>query len=182
MQITLLPREHQPTDSEVAPLLDQLADLLVDAVDSGASVGFLAPLGHDAAVRWWAAALADPDTATWLARAEAAGPVVGVVRLVLAGMPNGTHRAEVSKLLVHRGARGQGIGRGLMRTLEEHAHAIGRTRLVLDTETGSQAESLYESWGWDRVGTIPDYALGPDGRLGATTFLTRATAPERTSP
>lgn len=173
MQITLLPRDHQPTDSEVA----ELAGLLVDAVDSGASVGFLAPLGHDAAARWWATALAAPETLTWLARTDATGPVVGVVRLVLAGMPNGMHRAEGSKLLVHREARGQGIGRALMRALEEHAHAIGRTRLVLDTETGSRAESLYESWGWDRVGTIPDYALGPDGRLGATTFFTRATAP-----
>jgi len=42
---------------------------------------------------------------------------------------------------------------------------------VLDTVTGGDAERLYERAGWVRVGSVPDYALMPDGALCATTFF-----------
>jgi hypothetical protein len=59
----------------------------------------------------------------------------------------------------------------LMRAAEEAALAAGRTVLVLDTVTGSEAERLYQRMGWTRVGVVPDYALWPDGRLCDTTFF-----------
>lgn len=40
-------------------LLDRLAGLLTDTVEGGASVGFLAPLGHAEAVAWWRGRAAD---------------------------------------------------------------------------------------------------------------------------
>jgi RimJ/RimL family protein N-acetyltransferase len=42
--------------------------------------------------------------------------------------------------------------------------------LVLDT-ANPDAERLYERAGWIRAGTVPDYALMPDGRLCDTTFF-----------
>ena len=42
-----------------------------------------------------------------------------------------------------------------------------RTVLVLDTAS-DEAERLYVRGGWQRVGTIPDYALMPDGAPCAT--------------
>lgn len=72
--------------------------------------------------------------------------------------------------MVHRDARGQGLGRTLLTTAEEAAVTAGVTLLHLDTETDSLAERLYGSAGWTRAGVIPDYAASPDGVLRPTTM------------
>nr|WP_225827825.1 GNAT family N-acetyltransferase [Streptomyces sp. TML10] len=149
-----------------------LAALLTDTVASGASVGFLAPLGHAEAVAWWQERAADAAAgllAVWAA-VDPAGRVTGTVGLVFPGKPNSRHRAELVKLMVHRRARGQGLGRRLLVTAERAAAADGRTLLHLDTETGSPAEHLYRSAGWTAAGAIPDYAARPTGELRPTTL------------
>ncbi|GAA2218735.1 GNAT family N-acetyltransferase [Streptomyces nogalater] len=151
---------------------DGLAALLTDTVASGASVGFLAPLGHAEAVAWWrerADAVATGRLAVWAAL-DATDRVTGTVGLDFPGKPNSRHRAELVKLMVHRCARGQGLGRRLLTTAERSAAADGRTLLHLDTETGSPAERLYRSAGWTAAGTIPDYALSPAGEPRPTTL------------
>ncbi len=143
--------------------LDELADLLVDAVESGASVSFLAPLSHAEARHWFAATLTEMELGRRVVLAAfMGGRLVGCAQLVLAWQANASHRAEVQKMLVHRAARRRGIGARLMRRLEAEARTLGRTLLVLDTETGSDAEHLYSHLGWTRVGVIPDYAMRPD--------------------
>lgn len=97
--------------------------------------------------------------------------VAGTVQVLLSMPPNQPHRAEVSKLLVHRSARRRGIARSLMEAAENEARASGKALLVLDTSTGSDAERLYSSLGWSKAGVIPGYALLPDGQLCDTTFL-----------
>jgi ribosomal protein S18 acetylase RimI-like enzyme len=153
-----------------------LAALLVDAVDSGASVGFLAPLGHAEAASWWqeAAEEAERGVRTVWASYGPDGAVTGVISLVRAGMPNQPHRGEISKLLVHRDARGRGLGRRLLAAAERAAAGEGRTLLVLDTESGSGAETLYRRAGWTRAGSIPGYALTPDGAPHPTTYYYKA--------
>ncbi|GAA2459591.1 GNAT family N-acetyltransferase [Streptomyces glaucus] len=151
--------------------LDGLAGLLTDTVDGGASVGFLAPLDGAEAVAWWkerAAAVAAGRLAVWVARDG--DRVTGTVGLAFADKPNSRHRAEIVKLMVHRGARGRGLGRALLATAEEAAAAAGVTLLHLDTETGSPAERLYRTAGWTRAGVIPDYAADPRGVLRPTTL------------
>ncbi len=150
----------------------QLADVLLDCVQDGASVGFLSSLTHHDSVVWWRDQLTDPDAMTWVARDDARR-IVGTVRLVLATKPNARHRADVCKLLVHRAARGLGVAGRLMTVAEDAARSLGRTLLVLDTHSGSPAESLYLRRGWARVGTIDAYAATPDGVLVATTILTK---------
>jgi len=145
----------------------------VDCVAGGASVGFLDPLDPAEAQAWWRRTLADPQTMTWVGRDVQTGRIVGTVRLILAGLPNAPHRAEVSKLLVHRSQRGRGAGSALMSTVEEAARRLGRTTLILDTQTGSLAEGLYERRGWERVGVVEDHALTPDGKLAPTTIFTK---------
>ena len=152
--------------------VEALADVMVDCVDGGASVNFLRPLAHDDAVAWWRAALADPHAPTWVARDDD-GTIVGCVRLALAQQPNGRHRGEVGKMLVDRRARGRGASRLLLAELEEYAVAHGRFRLLLDTETGSDAEAIYEHLGWTRVGSVPDFCLTADGELASTTYFTK---------
>jgi GNAT superfamily N-acetyltransferase len=88
---------------------------------------------------------------------------------MFAAAENQPHRADVSKLLVLRDARRQGLGERLMRAVEAEALAVGRTVLVLDTAT-VEAERVYERAGWTRLGVLPDYALMPDGSLCDTVF------------
>ncbi|MFE1797169.1 GNAT family N-acetyltransferase [Streptomyces sp. NPDC059517] len=150
---------------------NELADLLTDTVDGGASIGFLAPLDRATAVDWWrgrADALTDGSLAVWAAYLD--GHIVGTVSLVLPDKPNSRHRAEVAKLMVHREGRGRGLGRSLLVTAERAAVEAGLTLLTLDTETDSPAESLYRSAGWTRAGVIPDYARTPTGELHPTTL------------
>ncbi|MFJ1807581.1 MULTISPECIES: GNAT family N-acetyltransferase [unclassified Streptomyces] len=149
----------------------ELADLLVDAVDGGASLGFLAPLDRTQAAAWWrerAAGVAAGRLAVWAA--QEGGRVVGTVGLAFPDKPNSRHRAELVKLMVHRDVRGKGLGRALLTAAEKTAAAIGVTLLHLDTETDSPAEHLYRGAGWTRAGVIPDYAASPAGILRATTL------------
>jgi ribosomal protein S18 acetylase RimI-like enzyme len=149
----------------------ELAGLLAETVDGGASVGFLAPLDTAEAAAWWrerAAAVAAGELTVWVAY-DGRRPA-GTVGLALPGKPNSRHRAEVVKLMVRRDARGRGLGRTLLTTAERAAEASGITLLHLDTESGSPAEHLYRSAGWTRAGAIPDYAADPHGVLRPTTL------------
>jgi GNAT superfamily N-acetyltransferase len=149
----------------------QLADLLVDAVEGGASLGFLAPLDPTSAATWWESqvpALADGDLTLWAARDG--DRVSGTVSLRRERLPTGRHRAFVGKLMVRRADRGRGIARGLLAALESEAAATGVSLLVLDTETGSAAERLYRAAGWTVAGTVPGYAADPSGALRSSTF------------
>ncbi|WP_020129498.1 GNAT family N-acetyltransferase [Streptomyces sp. 303MFCol5.2] len=149
----------------------ELAGLLVDAVDDGASLGFLAPLDRTVAEHWWkdrAEGVAAGRLAVWAG--QDGDRVVGTVGLAFPDKPNSRHRAELVKLMVHRDARGKGIGRTLLTVAEESAVAAGVTLLHLDTETDSPAEHLYRIAGWTRAGVIPDYAASPAGVLRPTTL------------
>ena len=158
-----------------AAALDGLADLLVDAVEAGASVGFLPPLATAEARRFWSGQL--PAVERGAERAFVirgpGGSIDGCVMLDLAPMPNGRHRAEVKKLLVHRRARRQGLGRALMEAIDAEARRLGRTTLVLDTLAGHPSESFYRELGWTEVGRIDRYAEVPGGRFEPTVVFAR---------
>ncbi|MDQ0597463.1 GNAT superfamily N-acetyltransferase [Streptomyces canus] len=170
-------------EKEVLDRLDALAGLMADTVDGGASIGFLGPLDHAEATAWWkerAAGVAAGSLAIWAA--HDVERVVGTVSLAFPDKPNSRHRAELVKLMVHRDARGRGLGRRLLTTAEEAAVAAGVTLLHLDTETDSPAEHLYTTAGWTRSGVIPDYAADPAGVLRPTTLYFKqlgAAAPTR---
>jgi ribosomal protein S18 acetylase RimI-like enzyme len=156
--------------TEVREHLDALAAVVVDCVEGGASVSYLAPF-----------TLADARAAVepMVAEAEAGrrlilaafldGNLVGTVQVLLAFPPNQPHRGEIAKMLVHRSARNRGIGQQLMEHAEEAARAAGKTLLVLDTANGTAAR-LYERQDWVKVGEIPNFALYPDGSPCATVF------------
>jgi GNAT superfamily N-acetyltransferase len=151
--------------------LGQLAELLRDSVDGGASVGFLPPLAEEEARGYWQPVLAEAaGGARVLLVARQHGRIVGTVQLALERRPNGRHRAEVQKLLVHRSVRRQGIARRLMAAIEAEARAAGRTLLVLDTLEGHAAEQLYPAIGYVRAGRIPQFARTPDGLEATVVF------------
>ena len=154
--------------------IDALAGVLIDCVDGGASVSFMHPLPRDRAVAfWWRVAQGVDAGQRALLIAEDARGVCGTVQLVLDLPENQPHRADLSKMLVHRRARRQGLGAALMRAAEATARECGKTLLVLDAVTGGDAERLYERLGWQRVGVIPGYALMPRGEPCDTTVFYR---------
>ena len=165
-----LRRLHTLDDAQI----DELADVLIDCVEGGASVSFMHPLTRDRAVAFWrrvAQGVAAGQRA--LLVAEDAQGLCGTVQLVFDMPENQPHRADLAKMLVCRRARRQGIGAALMRAAEDAARQSGKTLLVLDAVTGGDAARLYECLGWVRVGDIPAYALFPQGGLCSTTVYYR---------
>ncbi len=169
--MTTIERVDAATARRIIP---GLVALLQDAVDDGASVGFLPPLGDAEARAYWDGAVNDlAHGGRVLFVAGQGDEIVGSVQLEPAGRANGAHRAEVQKLMVHRRARRQGVGLALMAALEEHARRIGRTLLVLDTREGDGSEALYQRCGYTRVGIIPRYARSAAGTLDGTVYYYR---------
>jgi GNAT superfamily N-acetyltransferase len=156
-------------------LVQGLCGLLIDAVEHGASVGFLAPLAAQTAARYWEQALSSLGTGLYLWVAQSGGIVVGSVQLLPSEKENGLHRAEIQKLFVLQSHRGQGIASQLMQAAEAFARSKDRTLLVLDTQAGSSAEAMYRHLGWQKAGEIPGYAAAPDGTLRATAYYFKRT-------
>jgi GNAT superfamily N-acetyltransferase len=151
--------------------IGELADVLTDCVEGGASVSFMLPFGRGDATNFFEKIIASvARNETVLVAAKLGGRIVGTVQLVLDMPPNQPHRADIRKLLVHRSARKHGVGAALMARAEDEAKARGRTLLVLDTASGD-AERLYARSGWQRVGVVPDYAMWPGGGFCDTTFF-----------
>ena len=151
--------------------IDELADVLADCVEGGASVSFMLPFGRDDAAKFFEKVIASVARGeTVLVAARLDGRIVGTVQLGLDMPPNQPHRGDIKKLLVHRAARSRGIGAMLMERAEAEAKARGRTLLVLDT-AGAEAERLYVRTGWQRVGVVPDYAMWPGGGFCDTVFF-----------
>ncbi|WP_369987111.1 N-acetyltransferase family protein [Pseudomonas xanthosomatis] len=154
-------------------ICDQLADVLIDCIEGGASVSFMWPLPRERAIAFWrslSAEVASGHRALLVAR-NSGGQIVGTVQVALAQPDNQQHRVDVAKLLVHRNARRKGVARALMERAETVAADEGKSVLVLDTATGGEAEILYLNLGWTAAGVIPGYALWPKGGLCSTTIL-----------
>lgn len=140
-----------------------LAGLLVDAVESGAAVSFMAPLDEGSAIAWWRSVLDGASPRAIVLVARDGSEIAGTVQLHPAWAPNQPHRAEIAKLLVDRKHRGSGLGTRLMEAIEAAAREAGFRLLTLDAKAGAAADRLYRRMGWTEAGTVPRYALDPDG-------------------
>ena len=161
-----------------AAAIPGLAALLVDAVESGASVNFLAGVTDEEARAWWTSRI--PQVATGSVTAfvaeeadQGAGvdTIVGSTLLIRSPNTNSPHRAEIAKVLVHSAARRRGLGRALMDAAEARAHGDGRWLLILDTQSGTAAEAFYRALGWIELGTMPNHSYRTNGVLAPTTFF-----------
>ncbi len=152
---------------------EQLARVLIDCVEQGASVSFMHPLPLEKAVAFWQGVMDSVmrgERLLLLARDENE-QIQGTVQIITAQPDNQPHRADIAKMLVHSSARQLGLGHALMQAAEREARAVGKTLLVLDTVTGSAGWRLYQRCGWCIAGDIPGFALWPRGGLVATTFM-----------
>src|SRR3954466_272555 len=170
--------------AEAKARVPELSDVLVDCVEGGASVSSMLPISRATAEAFWRG-VADGVVAgerLGLVAEDGQGRIAGTVQLVLAQPENQPHRADVAKMLVHRRARRQGVAQRMLDAIDAHAVAAGKTVLVLDTVTGIDPERVYARAGWQRVGSIPNYALMPDGAPCATTYFHKQLAARMPRP
>lgn len=160
--------------AEAEAALPALAELVIDAVDSGASIGFMPPLAEADALAYWHDVIAAlRDGSRILLVAAEAGVIQGSVQLGLEKRANGQHRCEAMKLFVHRRARRRGIARELMTEAESAARAAGCTLMLMDTRKGGEADQLCQTLGYEAYGEVPGYARSGNGELHTTVFYYR---------
>lgn len=160
--------------------IQALSEVLIDCVEGGASVSFMFPMTRAKAEAFWngVAASVGRGERVVIAAEDSAGAIVGTAQVIWAQPENQPHRADVAKMLVHRRARKQGVGAALLVAAERAAMEAGKTLLVLDTVTNTDAYRMYSRQGWQRVGEIPSYALWPDGRPCPTTVFYKSLGAE----
>ena len=138
--------------------LEELAAVLVDRVEGGASVGYLAPFPHDEARRVYEEYAADVERGrrVLLGRSRtgrSSAPPRSSRTASEPAAPGGRLARARAPPVSRRGiARASWSGPSRRREREE-----GR-RSCLDAVTGGDAERLYERLGWVKVGVIPNYA------------------------
>lgn len=146
--------------------------LLYDVTQQGASMGYLLETPLALLESFWSGVLSNVSRGSAIViYAEAEREVVGVVVLQKETNPNASHRAEVKKLIVRNDMRGQGIAKKLLALVEMEARMARRSLLILDTETGSNAQFLYQKLGWIELGTMPNHSALPNGELRPTTYF-----------
>jgi GNAT superfamily N-acetyltransferase len=157
---------------EIDQLAPWLAVLFIDAVEDGASIGFTNDLTLERATDYWRSVAASPEVRVVLVGEDTDG-VAGVVIVAPIDNQIQSHRAEISKMVVHRRARRRGLGAKLMLAAEDQASAMGKTLTTLFTRDGSSAERLHSRLGWVKVGVIPDDSVEPDGTLCAAAIFSK---------
>jgi GNAT superfamily N-acetyltransferase len=159
------------TSSEYDAAVPRLAEILVDAVDSGAGVTFMHPLAQEVAEAYWMKQKADVASGqTTLFVADENDLIGGTVMLQKVWPPNQPHRCEVAKLLVHRDFRRRGLATLLMQALEAKAKGLGFKLITFDTVAQSPAETFYRQLGFICAGYIPNYAYAK-GKLDGTALF-----------
>jgi GNAT superfamily N-acetyltransferase len=71
--------------------------------------------------------------------------------------------AELKRMYTVRSARGRGVGRRMLKAVEDSARAHGRTRIVLECGVRQpEAIKLYESCGYHRIDDFGHYRDHPE--------------------
>ncbi len=160
--------------AELESDLSVFVDLLKDAVDGGASLGFVAPLPADEAAEYWLSLRGDMLAGSRIVLAARVGSqLIGTGQLQFPRWATATHRAEIQKLLVDGSVRGRGVGRLLMHALHDAARARGCSLIVLSTRHAEPPERFYKALGYRMAGMIPGYTRDANGKRYGTTTLYR---------
>jgi acetyltransferase len=150
--------------TELEHLLPALVELLRESVNGGASLGFLPPLPHYEARRYWLSLGPDLHGGSRLLFAAYVGDrLAGSGQLALPAWPTARHRAELNKVMVATALRGHGIGRTLLQAIHDSARQRGRSLLVLNARRGDPAEAFYKRLGYREAGVIPGYMIAASG-------------------
>lgn len=151
--------------------VDDLVELIHDAIHHHHSVGFLLSTTKEELREFWLEEIAHLKMSNTFVIARHSDRIIGIVILSRETRPNGRHRAELRKLIVHSDFQRLGIGKALVDEATLVAKTLGLSLLYLDSATDFLVDTVYESWGWQKAGSIPDYSSKPDGTLEPTTYF-----------
>jgi ribosomal protein S18 acetylase RimI-like enzyme len=163
-----LPRTGHPPKTERS--VERAAELSEDdlhalceaahaAIIEGGGFGWIQPPGGRALESYFRGVLLVPERELFVTRLN--GTLVGSAQLVRPPRNNEAQAfaAHLMHAFVAPYARGHGLGRLMMRRIEEGARALGYQVLNLDVrESQRTAIRLYESMGYQRWGEHPAYA------------------------
>ena len=148
-----------------------LVQLLSDVIRDGGSMGFLANATDTELMEFWTSELSKVQSGqNVLVCAIDADACIAAGILTREMKTTGQHRADVRKVMTHPEYRQKGLALQILTRMEAAASERGVRLLTLKTETGSNASVLYTLMGWTLIGTVPNYAAGPDGSLHPVSF------------
>ncbi len=144
--------------------LNDLSDATAAAIEGGGGFGWVHVPERDSLERYWQGVIAAPTRLLFVARLD--GVICGTTQLIL---PPGNNEAQshvvhLTTNFVAPWARGHGLARLLLETLEEEARRRGYAVINLDVrKTMESAIALYESMGYERFGEHP-YSVRVGGK------------------
>jgi len=158
--------------ADLEALVPALVDVLADAVNAGAGLGFLAPLDPELARDYWLSLRPELKAGSRLLMvAFSEGRLVGSGQLAIPRWATARHRVELQKLFVARTLRGRRIGAALVTALHDWAWQRGRSLVMLNARRGSPAEGFYRALGYREAGVVPGYSVGSAGERYDTLHL-----------
>ena len=143
-------------DDDLAALCEATDAAIID----GGGFGLVNPPGRRALESYYRGILLVPERELIVARMD--GTIVGSAHLVKPPRNNEAQAfaAQLMHAFVAPYARGHGLARMLTEGVEARARELGYHVLNLDVrETQAAAIHMYESLGFERWGTHPDYAM-----------------------
>src|SRR5207237_2875443 len=139
--------------------LDDLSEATESAIVEGGGFGWLKPPPRQLLENYWKGVLLVPERRLVVGRLD--GVICGSAQLSRAPRNNEAQAlaGTLTSAFVAPWARGRGLGRGIVREIEDLAREFGLTVLNLDLrDTQRAAIGLYENLGYRRWGTHPVYA------------------------
>jgi len=139
--------------------LNDLCDATDAAIEAGGGFGWVGVPGREGLERYWQGVLAMPSRILLVARLD--GVICGSCQLV---RPPSNNEAQAMSIklttnFVAPWCRGHGLATMLVQQAEKTATDEGCAVINLDVrETLESAIKLYESQGFERIGTHPYYA------------------------
>jgi hypothetical protein len=103
-------------------VLAALAEILIETVADGGSVGFMHPLATDVAMAFWTNSLAAAEAGGRVVLgAMDEGELVGTVTLHLDCPPNQPHRGEIAKMMTRVNRRGAVLREARLQQSGDHS-------------------------------------------------------------
>jgi ribosomal protein S18 acetylase RimI-like enzyme len=139
--------------------MNDWCDAAVEAIKGGGGFGWVEPPAREVLERYVRGVMAVPDRSLFIGRLD--GTIAGSVQLVRPTRNNEAqqHAAQLLAFFVAPWARGHGLARLIVSTVEAKARAEGYRLLNMDVrETQEAAIALFESLGYTMWGEHPRYA------------------------
>jgi len=158
--------------------LNDLCDATDAAIEGGGGFGWVKIPERDSLERYWQGVIAAPTR--WLFTARLDGVICGTTQLILPPHNNEAqaHAVQMTTNFVAPWARGHGIARMLLESVEVKAREAGYAIINLDVRsTMDRAIELYESMGYIKFGEHP-YSVRANGKTISSFYYYKSINPD----